>query len=67
MSAFLIGSFIVVHLVNHFLAIGGIDSHIAFMESVRRLYRLPVAEVLLLSSIPLQKGVTGLSPAQMLD
>ena len=50
LSACLIGSFIVVHLFNHFLAIGSIDSHIVFMESLRRLYRLPVVEVLLLSS-----------------
>ncbi|MDO8907971.1 MAG: hypothetical protein Q7W55_05650 [Pseudohongiella sp.] len=45
-----------VHLFNHLLAIGGIDTHIAFMESFRRLYRQPVVEVLLLISVIFQIG-----------
>lgn len=54
LSACLIGAFIVVHLFNHLLAIGGIDAHIAFMGSFRRLYRLPLIEALLLVSVLFQ-------------
>lgn len=51
LSACLIGAFIAIHLFNHLLAISGIDAHIAFMESCRRLYRMPVLEVLLLVGV----------------
>ena len=54
LSACLIGLFIVVHLLNHLLALGGIDAHIAFMESFRRLYRQPGVEIALLFCVLFQ-------------
>ncbi len=56
LSAFFIGSFITIHLLNHLLSLGGIDAHISFMASFRQFYRIPVIEVLLLSGILFQIG-----------
>jgi succinate dehydrogenase/fumarate reductase cytochrome b subunit len=53
-SACLIGAFIAIHLFNHLLALGGIDAHISFMESFRRIYRISVVEVLLLGCVLFQ-------------
>ena len=54
LSACLMGGFIAVHLANHLVALGGIDDHIAFMESFRKIYRLRVVELLLLSCVLFQ-------------
>lgn len=56
LSACLIGGFITIHLLNHLLALGGIDAHISFMATFRKLYRIPLIEMLLLSCILLQIG-----------
>ncbi len=53
-SACVIGSFIVLHLANHLVAVGGVQAHIDLMDSLRRLYRLPVIEVLLLVCVVFQ-------------
>lgn len=56
LSACLVGGFIVIHLCNHFFAMGGIDTHIAVMEGLRKIYRQPLVEVLLLGCVALQIG-----------
>ena len=54
LSACYIGGYTTVHLFNHFLALDGIDTHIAFMESFRLVYRVPLVEIMLLSCVLLQ-------------
>lgn len=56
LSACLIGVFIVVHFCNHLFAVGGIDTHIAVMEGLRKIYRQPLVEVLLLVCVAFQIG-----------
>ncbi|GAA6142476.1 hypothetical protein [Hydrogenophaga sp. 5NK40-0174] len=55
-SAFVIGAFAVVHLLNHLAMIGGADAHIGFMNVARALYRQPVVEGLLLFCVAFQAG-----------
>jgi succinate dehydrogenase/fumarate reductase cytochrome b subunit len=43
-----------VHLANHLAALGGVDSHIAFMETLRRFTRIPAVEGLLLAAVVVQ-------------
>lgn len=59
-SALVIVAYTFVHLVNHLVGLGGIDSHISFMTMARLVYRFPLVEVLLLSAIALQiySGIT---------
>jgi succinate dehydrogenase/fumarate reductase cytochrome b subunit len=49
-----IGTFIILHLCNHIVGIAGIDSHIQFMESFRKIYRNAYVEFALLAAIALQ-------------
>lgn len=55
-SACIIGAYVLVHLVNHLLAIQSVEAHIAFMEAFRRIYRLPVVEFVLLGCVLFQIG-----------
>lgn len=53
-SALIIGTFIVVHLVNHLCIINGVQPHIDFMESIRKVYRNIFVESVLLTCILFQ-------------
>ena len=55
-SACVVGAFAAVHLVNHLVGLAGIESHIAFMQAARRVYRQPLLEVLLLACVAFQAG-----------
>ena len=54
LSALIIGTFVLVHLINHTLILGGVPLHINFMESFRDIYRHPVAEAILLLCVLFQ-------------
>ncbi len=53
-SAFIIGVFIVPHLLNHAALVGGVGLHIRLREAMRSVYRLPPVEILLLAAIAFQ-------------
>ena len=55
-SAYIIGTYVAVHLFNHLLALKSVEAHIQFMESLRHIYRNPFVEVLLLTCITFQVG-----------
>ncbi|WKT60910.1 hypothetical protein Q2E61_01535 [Microbulbifer thermotolerans] len=55
-SALLISLYILVHLANHLLALGGVEEHIAFMDSYRNIYRNALVEPLLLACVLFQVG-----------
>lgn len=54
LSALLVAAFACVHIANHLVGIGGIESHIAFMRAARLVYRFPVVEALLLVAVAFQ-------------
>jgi hypothetical protein len=54
MSALVIGSFILVHLINHLYILGGVQQHIDFMDAFRVVYRNPIAESILLLCVMFQ-------------
>ncbi|MCK0155456.1 hypothetical protein MWU49_17200 [Alcanivorax sp. S6407] len=56
LSACVLASFILVHLLNHLFAIQGVDAHIGFMESFRSIYRQTLVEALLLGCVLFQVG-----------
>jgi len=58
-SSLILTFFIVVHLVNHLIGIVGIETHRAFMEVTRLVYRNIVVESILIGVVALQI-VTGL-------
>jgi succinate dehydrogenase/fumarate reductase cytochrome b subunit len=58
LSAALLGTFALVHLANHVVALQGIDAHQAFLTLARTAYRAPLVEPLLLASVLVQV-VTG--------
>ena len=49
-SGLLLATFVGVHLFNHFTSIFGEDVHLRVMDSLRGIYRNPVAETLLLAA-----------------
>ncbi|CAH0242120.1 hypothetical protein SRABI118_02743 [Massilia sp. Bi118] len=55
-AAALTGLYVLVHLVNHLMALKGIAAHIAFMQGVRTMTRVPAVEALLLAAVALQAG-----------
>ena len=61
-SAIMLALFLLIHLGNHFAGLGGQDTHIMFMEVVRRLYRNALVEPILIALILFQLG-TGLTMA----
>ncbi|MBO9733014.1 MAG: hypothetical protein J7623_30515 [Chitinophaga sp.] len=50
-SGITLSVFIGVHLFNHLLALAGPDAHIGLMEKLRKVYRQPVIETILLLSV----------------
>lgn len=53
-SAMLIAAFACVHLANHLASLSSVAAHLAFMDSARAIYRQPIVEVVLLSSVAFQ-------------
>ncbi|MGK5045715.1 hypothetical protein ACQ4WP_07410 [Janthinobacterium sp. GB4P2] len=56
LSACVLAAYILLHLVNHLLAIAGANVHITFMEATRPLYRNAVVEPVLLACVLFQCG-----------
>ncbi len=56
MSAIVIGAYVLVHILNHLVALGGVPTHIAFMEGFRHVYRFLPVEILLLVCVTYQVG-----------
>ncbi|WP_341503943.1 hypothetical protein [Gallaecimonas sp. GXIMD4217] len=55
-SAALLASYVLVHLLNHLLALTGIEAHLAFMDGYRAIYRFQAIEPLLLGLVGFQAG-----------
>ncbi|MGL6162681.1 hypothetical protein [Microbulbifer sp.] len=55
-SALLISLYVVFHLANHLAALGGVETHIAFMQNYRQVYRASLVEPLLLACVLFQVG-----------
>lgn len=55
-SAIVIALYVMIHLANHLIALHGIQSHIAFMNDFRRVYRIPAVEILLVICFVYQLG-----------
>ncbi|GAB2679445.1 hypothetical protein GCM10027036_36880 [Flavihumibacter cheonanensis] len=53
-SGILLALFVGIHLFNHFISIVGIDRHIELMDSLRKFYRHPVIEIILLVAVVFQ-------------
>lgn len=53
-SAVVLGLFAVVHLLNHIWGLGGVAAHVAFMDGARMVYRSPIGEAILLTSVAAQ-------------
>jgi succinate dehydrogenase/fumarate reductase cytochrome b subunit len=56
LAAIAVGSYVLVHLANHLVALAGIGKHIAFMRAVRHVTRVPALETLLLVAVAVQAG-----------
>ena len=46
-NAYLLLTFILLHLVNHLTLLFGVETHLAFMEAIRTIYRFLPVEILL--------------------
>jgi succinate dehydrogenase/fumarate reductase cytochrome b subunit len=55
-AAVVAGFYVLVHLANHLAGLAGIEAHIAFMQTVRKVTRIPAVEALLLLGIAVQAG-----------
>jgi succinate dehydrogenase/fumarate reductase cytochrome b subunit len=55
-AAAAVGVYVLVHVANHVAALGGIRQHIAFMQAVRHVTRIPAVEALLLACVAAQAG-----------
>jgi succinate dehydrogenase/fumarate reductase cytochrome b subunit len=55
-AAGVVGLYALVHVANHVAALGGIGKHIAFMQAVRQVTRVPAFEALLLACVLVQSG-----------
>jgi hypothetical protein len=53
-SATVIASYATVHIANHLAALGGIATHITFMEAARSVYRIRIVEAVLLACVLFQ-------------
>lgn len=53
-SGLLIAAFVVVHLFNHLVGLYGAEAHIQLMATLRKLYRNPFAETLLMGAVLVQ-------------
>ncbi len=54
LTATVLTAYAVVHMANHVAALGGIATHLAFMETARSIYRLPAVEAILLGCVVTQ-------------
>ena len=54
LSGIIISVFVVAHLINHLISLVGIENHIDMMVFLRKIYRNPIIEVILLMGIALQ-------------
>ena len=54
LSAALLGTFLLIHLSNHLIALRGIDAHQTFLSLARTVYRAPFVEPLLLAAVLVQ-------------
>jgi succinate dehydrogenase/fumarate reductase cytochrome b subunit len=59
-SAFVLASFLFVHIANHVMSLHGIATHLSIMETLRKVYRLPLVEAALLMCVLFQtvSGIT---------
>lgn len=53
-SGITIAVFVCFHLVNHLFSLAGIDEHIKVMQQFRKVYRHPLAEIILLTAVFIQ-------------
>ena len=53
-SGLLIAAFVVAHLFNHLVSLYGAEAHIQLMATLRKLYRNPFAETLLMGAVLVQ-------------
>lgn len=51
LSALLIGVFLLTHMANHLAGLAGQDVHVRFMHAVRTIYRVPLAESILILAL----------------
>ena len=56
LAAGAIGLYALFHLANHLVALGGVERHVAFMQGVRQIVRIPAIEALLLLCVAIQFG-----------
>ena len=54
LSAIFIAAFACLHIANHLVGLTGAQTHIAFMEAARSVYRFPVFEAVLLGCVLFQ-------------
>ena len=55
-AGIVVGLYVLVHVLNHLAALGGIGAHIAFMQVLRKITRIPAVEALLLTAVAVQAG-----------
>lgn len=53
-SALLLATFLIIHMVNHVVGLSGQTQHIAFMQAIRPIYRHPIIEPVLLALFAVQ-------------
>lgn len=62
-SGLTLSIFIGLHLFNHFCSLAGIASHIAVMETLRKFYRNPFIETIIIAAVVVQM-ISGLTLAR---
>lgn len=60
-GAAILGAFLILHLGNHLMLADGFAAHVAAMERLRQVYRLPPVEALLLAAVALQMATGALA------
>jgi succinate dehydrogenase/fumarate reductase cytochrome b subunit len=55
-TAAAVAAYVLIHLVNHLVALRGIEAHIVFMRALRQVSRVPAVETLLLLGVAVQAG-----------
>lgn len=53
-SGVILTLFIGVHLFNHFMSLFGVETHIALMDTLRKVYRNSILEILLFTAVSVQ-------------
>lgn len=54
LTGIFVSIFIVAHLYNHCMAMWGISTHQSILEALRRIYRIPIIEILLIGAFLFQ-------------